>query len=241
MRKGFVGAALAAGAVGALTFTFAAAGAPRRAADGACYSPEFTASDAFGGFHVTTHGSVSSGASSIRWDLTEDVVKNRPGVAWGATPGSMDGSLTATLTVPGVDHPIVFTTHCFVDEGVTAVSSVAPAVQPFPRIKVVAEGAVDLPPWTTGDASAVLTMYMYPCGRLCVSSALVAADVHFAHGPGVCNTQEFGQFAYDFTGTGTATSSVSLKGPGTSRRDRANLPAGFTRSYIPCDGLYLAD
>jgi len=143
----------------------------------------------------------------------------------------------------------VFTTHCFIEEGALAPVSKAPPSAPrLPSavaLKVIAQGAVDLPPWTTGDNTAVLSLLVGPCGVVgsCGTSSSVSpsveAYVHFAHGPGACNTQEFSPFAYDFVATGTETATLTLKGPGAGVRDRANLPAGASRAFSPCAGIDL--
>lgn len=211
----------------------------KAAADGRCYSPEFTVASDFGAFTASSTGSMSSGDASISWTLTEAVTGNNAGSPWGSTGGTMDGSLSADITVPGVGHTFHFTTHCIEEAAAVALLRKSPAGAGggASYVKGVFEGALDLPPWSPGDNQAVLSLILTTfcagaCGSPSPATPVTHAYVRLAHGT---------QYLYTFSGPATGSAHAHAKGEGNHFRDRANLPEGFPRQYQPCPGIFLDD
>ena len=224
-------------AAAALTMSFGAAAArqaPPVAADSPCYTPEFTVQTSFGGFTASSSGTIGTGDNRISWTLNVAVTGNN-GAAWSATPGTLDGTLTATIHVPGVAHPIQFVSTCIQE------AAAAPIY-----VRGTFEGHLDLPPWTPGGNQALLSVVVIAdvCRGLSPTCSAPMGSPLFGlafllHGT-TCNSQQGAPYAYGFEGLVTGRYRSKLKGSGDSfARDRADLPGGPVASLDPCPGTAL--
>jgi len=240
--------------VAAFVLALGAAGAPARsvlAATGCYPGNEFTQDMDFGAFWAMSTGSAQDASGKVTWQLSTKVIGNRGHGAWSATPGGLDGMLTATFALAGV-HPFTFTSHCVQEATLNYYGSTWAPVQQTPDPGVADasatfEGVVDLPPWSHGDMHAVLTIGLEAgcappgCGVGVGGVPLAHAEVLLRHGV-TCDTQDTAPYAYsveDGSPQGSLTSAFTGKKGSKSDRARAGLPAGPTPGPQPCDGVTL--
>jgi hypothetical protein len=195
--------------------------------DGSCYSHEFTVFNGRGAFEGESSGHASGNGGNVSWSFSVDVTGNMPSKAsFADNPGTLDGSMTAAVHVPGVGHTVNFTSHCISD-----------AQRSVDGILVAFEGVVDAPPWSPGSHDATVFMFVGPAVP---GVGHPVSHVYFELKHAFTCSRMSGQYEFDFTdNSASGTESGYFEGKGNKNfRGRASLPDGVTPQAHPCADLY---